>query len=337
MNRIIPKLCFYFLISFLCFLVLGALIPWQVMPSCEAVFAKDTIFPEKNVSFISGLPLSLSKPDIALPEKSAPPVPEASPEAFATYASEPVLQGENLLIKNSTPYNVDTAALLARPLSFSADAPKVLIVHTHTSEAYAQSETYAYTPSDPYRTEDPAFNICKVGQALSDSLAANGITAICDTTSHDYPSYSGCYNRSLETIKKNLEKYPSIELIIDLHRDAISASDGTYLKTAAEINGETAAQVLVIVGTDAGGLTHPDWEKNLTLGLRVQKDLCDMYPALARPLHLRTERFNGHVSPGAILVEIGSNANTMEEALLGARLFGNSLAKTIHSLTAAQP
>ncbi len=335
MNRLILKLMTYFLIAFLCFLLVGFLLPWQIIPSSEAVFAREEAFPVNDLSFFNGLPLRLSAPSAPSEASAEPsPVPTAPPFSFETYESEPTVSGETLLIKNSTPYTVDTAALLATPLSFSADQPKVLIVHTHTSEAYAQSEGYAYTPSDPYRTEDPAYNICRVGAALAESLAENGITAICDTESHDYPSYSGCYNRSLQTIEKNLAAHPSIEIVIDLHRDAISASDGSYLKTAAEIDGETAAQVLVIVGTDAGGLSHPDWQKNLTLGLRVQKDLCEMYPGLARPLHLRTERFNGHASPGALLIEIGSNANTMEEALLGARLFGNSLAKTIHSLIA---
>lgn len=330
MNRLILKVCFYFLITFLCFLLIGFLLPWQAVPSSEAVFARAEAPHVRDLSYWGGLPVMLS----ASPVPSAVPLePTPSPAAFGTYESEPASSGETLLIKNSTPYEVNIEALLSAPLSLSASQPKVLILHTHTSEAYAQSEEYTYTPSDPYRTEDPAYNICRVGKALAESLAENGIAAICDTKSHDYPSYSGCYNRSLQTIEANLAQYPSIEVVIDLHRDAISASDGTYLKTVAEIDGETAAQVLVIVGTDAGGLSHPDWQKNLSLGLRVQKDLCEMYPGLARPLHLRTERFNGHASPGAILIEIGSNANTMEEALLGARLFGNSLAKTLHSLT----
>lgn len=329
MNRLILKLCSYFFIIFTVFLFIGILLPWHAVPSSEAVFARAATFSKEDFAFLSSLPLRLSAPKEVSVET---PMPSYTPSSFETYESEPATSGEMLLIKNSTPYKVDTSALLSMPLSLSESEPKVLILHTHTSEAYAQSEDYAYTPSDPYRTENPAFNICRVGAALSESLTQNGITAIHDTTSHDYPSYSGCYNRSLSTVEKNLEAHPSIEIVIDLHRDAISASDGSYLKTAAEIEGETAAQVLVIVGTDAGGLSHPDWQKNLALGLRVQKDLCEMYPGLARPLHLRTERFNGHATPGALLIEIGSNANTMEEALLGARLFGNSLAKTLHSL-----
>ena len=331
MNRQFFKICLYFLPVFIFFLLLGSLLPWHTFSSAEAVFARESVFLPRDFFLPSGLPVPLSetKTSVDAPASITPPS-----ETFETFASEPVKQGETLLIRNSTPYTVDVPALLSAPLSLSGNAPSVLIIHTHTSEAYAQSELYSYTPSDPYRTEDPAFNVCHVGKVLSESLAENGITAICDTTSHDYPSYSGGYSRSLKTVEENLKKYPSIEVVIDLHRDAISGSDGSYLKTAAEINGETAAQVLVIVGTDAGGLSHPDWQKNLALGLHVQKDLCDMYPGLARPLQLRTERFNGHVSPGALLIEIGSNANTMEEAVLGAKLFGKTLAKTLHRLSA---
>jgi len=251
---------------------------------------------------------------------------------YDTYVPEPATLGGSLQIKNSTSYTFDADALLSAPFPLQDGQPKVLILHTHTSEAYAPDEKYIYTPSDAYRTEDPAFNVCRIGRALAESLEAAGISTLHDTTSHDYPSYSGCYGRSLETIEKNLALYPTIDVVIDLHRDAISAPDGGYMKTAAEINGKTAAQALVVVGTDAGGLPHPNWQKNLSLGLKVQKTLCDMYPGLARPLHLRTERFNGHAAEGALLIEIGSNGNTMEEALYSAELVGQALSKTLLSL-----
>ena len=293
----------------------------------EAVFAEALTLPD--LSLFSALPLALKKPVVSSPVPT--PSPSAGPETTSPsiYTHEPVTDGETLLIKNSTDYAVDTEELLSRPFPLGEGEPKVLIVHTHTSEAYTQSKDYTYTPSDAYRTEDPEDNICLVGKALANSLEKNGISCVHDTTSHDYPSYSGCYSRSLETIEKNLALCPTIEVVIDLHRDALAAPDGSYMKTAAQVNGKTMAQALVVVGTDAGGLTHPDWEKNLSLGLRLQKNLCEMYPGLARPLHLRTERFNGHASPGALLIEIGSNGNTMEEALDTAELVGNALAKTL--------
>ncbi|MBE7025928.1 MAG: stage II sporulation protein P [Ruminococcaceae bacterium] len=315
---------------FCIFIFCGILMPfWTssgILLFSEAVFAEPYVLPD--LSLFSALPLSLSKKtDVAMPIPKSTPTPNAT--VPSTYAAEPAKDGDTLLIKNSTDYNVDIDTLLSMPFPLRKGQPKVLIVHTHTSEAYTQSEGYTYTPSDAYRTEDPEDNICRVGKALADSLEKNGIQCIHDTTSHDYPSYSGCYNRSLETVEKNLALCPTIDVVIDLHRDALAAPDGSYMKTAAEIDGKTVAQALVVVGTDAGGLTHPDWEKNLSLGLKLQKTLCDMYPGLARPLHLRTERFNGHASPGALLIEIGSNGNTMEEALDTAALVGNALAETL--------
>lgn len=296
----------------------------------EAVFVCAAPSAPLDLSLYSALPLALAETDAAPHPTAAPsPVPAAEKPEAETFSPEPATDGDTLLIKNSTAYDVDTDALLHAPIALSDGQPKVLIVHTHTSEAYTQSEGHTYTPSDAYRTEDTDYNICRVGAALAESLEANGITAIHDTTSHDYPSYSGCYGRSLETIEKNLAVCPTVDVVIDLHRDAIAGADGEYLKTAAEIDGRTVAQALVVVGTDAGGLEHPDWQKNLSLGLKLQKTLCNMYPGLARPLHLRTERFNGHASPGALLIEIGACGNTMEEALLAAELVGNALAETL--------
>ncbi len=300
----------------------------------EAVFVCADSVTLPDAELFSALPLSLTVTTPAPASTSTPePVPTDASDTPVVYAPEPATEGDALLIKNSTSYAVDTAALLAAPFPLGEGAPQVLIVHTHTSEAYTQSAGYPYTPSDAYRTEDPAYNICRVGQALAESLEKNGVSVLHDITSHDYPSYSGCYGRSLETVQKNLETHPGIDIVIDLHRDALAAPDGGYMKTEAVIDGKTVAQALVVVGTDAGGLEHPSWQENLSLGLKVQKTLCDMYPGLARPLHLRTERFNGHAAAGALLLEIGSNGNTMEEALLTAGLVGNALAETLRSLT----
>ncbi len=321
------------LCAVLCFC--SALVPlWAALgtgfPS-EAVFVCAAPLTPPDLSLLSALPLSL-KAEKTTPKATPQPLPPMEEADPATYAPEPATEGDTLLIKNSTDYTVDTEALLHAPFPLREGQPKVLIVHTHTSEAYTQSEGYTYTPSDTYRTENTDYNICRVGQALAESLEKNGVSAIHDTTSHDYPSYSGCYNRSLETIQKNLALCPTVDVVIDLHRDAIAAADGSYLKTAAEIDGKTVAQALVVVGTDAGGLEHPDWQKNLSLGLKLQETLCNMYPGLARPLHLRTERFNGHALPGALLIEIGACGNTMEEALYTAELVGNALAETLKPL-----
>ncbi|MDD6308623.1 MAG: stage II sporulation protein P [Clostridia bacterium] len=301
----------------------------------------DIVFSSSEESFdftavkLAAIPVSVSKTNKASisPSKNKYAQPSPAPEEEHTFSSDPAIVQDTLQIKNSPGYTFDTNALLEKPFPLTNDAPKVLIVHTHTSEAYTPSEEFNYTASDAYRIEDPALNICRVGQELASVLEKNGVSAIHNTTSHDYPSYSGCYGRSLQTIEKELSDHPSIQIVIDLHRDAIQGSDGTYLKTLAKIDGQNTAQALVVIGTDAGGLPHPNWQENLSLGLKLQKKLCTMYPGLARPLHLRTERFNGHASPGSLLIEIGSNGNTMEEALACARLVGNVLSSLIADLS----
>ncbi len=300
--------------------------------SAESVFAAVPTLALPNTAYYSALPYAFKSTQKLVEPEANFPTPMPKTESFATYNAEPAAIENVLQIKNSTDYTVDIEALLNAPFPLESGGPKVLIVHTHTSEAYAQSESYSYVPSDAYRTENTDYNICRVGKQLAETLESHGISVIHDTKSHDYPSYSGCYGRSLSTIEKNLAEHPSIEVVIDLHRDAISDADGNYLKTSAEIEGKQSAQALIVVGTDAGGLPHSTWQNNLSLGLKVQKAICDMYPGLSRPLHLRTERFNGHASAGALLIEIGSNGNTMEEALYCAELVGNALSKTLLAL-----
>ncbi|MBQ7037160.1 MAG: stage II sporulation protein P [Clostridia bacterium] len=301
-------------------------------------YSTESIFHSKPQKYNLSFPLYAALP---FPVKQAPAkkeVIENKPDSngespiYHTYNTEPAVVSGKMQIKNSTGYTPDTESLLETPFPLKGEKPKVLILHTHTSEAYAQSSAYSYIPSDAYRTEDPERNICLVGDKLTKTLEKHGILAIHDTTSHDYPSYSGCYGRSLETAQNHLSKDPSIDVIIDLHRDAISDENGNYLKTSTKIDGKDCAQAVIIIGTDAGGLPHPDWEKNLSLGLKMQETMCKLYPSLMRPLQLRTERFNGHASGGALLIEIGSNGNTMEEALYCAELVGNAISETLKSL-----
>ncbi len=300
---------------------MGALFPASAPMSAKAA--------PRTKPLLSALPFALAP----RPSSQELPSPTEPPASIKTYPAEPAVLANTLQIKNAAGYTFDTASLLAEPLSFQKNGPKVLIYHTHTSEAYVPTAQYSYTASDTYRTEDPTFNVCRAGDAISQVLESRGIGVIHETKSHDYPSYSGCYNRSLETVQEILAQNPTIEIVIDLHRDALSDANGGYMKTAAQLETGSAAQVLIIVGTDAGGLTHPDWQKNLSLGLKLQNTLCELYPGLARPLQLRTERFNGHVSQGALLLEIGACGNTLEEALLCADAVGDALATLIEKHT----
>lgn len=211
--------------------------------------------------------------------------------------------------------------------------PQVLIVHTHTSEAYMESFTGSYSTSFNARTNNPAHNVIAVGDEIARTLNNTGIVTIHDTTFHDDPAYKGAYSRSLATMEQYLKKYPSIQVILDVHRDCLEQADGTKLKPTVTINGKKAAQIMIVSGCDDNGtLGYPDWEYNLRFGLRIQKSLAEKYPGLARPLYCWNIRYNQHLRHGALLVEFGTEANTYEEVQYSGTLFADCLTDVLESL-----
>lgn len=243
--------------------------------------------------------------------------------------SEAITAGGGMKLTNATPYSVDMNKLAEEKLPFSIndDGPQVLIVHTHTTESY--SDDTVYTSSD--RSTDEMKNIVAVGNVFEKILNENGISVIHDTTVHDYPSYNGAYTRALTTIKKNLGQYPSIKIVLDIHRDGIVRSDGTKVKVIADVNGMQCAQVMIVAGSDAGGLSHDNWRDNMNFAAHIQKKANEMYPSLMRPVNLREERFNTHMTKGSIIMEIGSNGNTLEEAKLGARYAAEAVCAVLNN------
>ena len=218
--------------------------------------------------------------------------------------------------------------------SLSEEGPQVLIVHTHGSEAYTMPEGQEYVPSSEYRTTDCEYNTVRVGRELAATLEEAGLSVIHDETLHDYPQYSGAYDRSLETIESYLEQYPTISIVLDVHRDAVADGEGNMVKVVSSVAGVNAAQMTFVVGTDGGGLEHPNWAENLKLAAAVQQDLCEDYPTLMRPITVRNSRYNQHVTTGTLLVEMGAAGNSLDEALLSARLLGQSLAEVLLAKTA---
>ncbi len=182
-----------------------------------------------------------------------------------------------------------------------------------------------YEESDSYRTLNTQCNMVRVGDEMAAIFEAAGIEVIHDTTLYDYPSYNSAYTRSAEGVAQWLEQYPSIQLVMDVHRDALVASDGTIYKTVAGTV-DNCAQVMMVMGSDAMGQTHPNWRVNLALAVEIQSALTDKWATLARPIVLRTSRFNQHQSPGDILVEVGTHGNTLQEAITAARLFARTVA-----------
>lgn len=232
----------------------------------------------------------------------------------------------NVSIYNHTNYKLDIDALLnaAPQLSGKSDGPQVLIFHSHATEAYTMDGTDIYEESDSYRTLNTEQNMVRVGAEMAAILEAAGIGVIHDTTLYDYPKYNDAYNRSYDGVAAWLEQYPSIRLVIDVHRDALTAADGTLYKTIAGTV-DHCAQVMMVMGSDAGGYQHPNWRVNLSLALSIQKALTDKWATLARPLVLRTSRFNQQLSTGQILLEVGTHGNTLQEALTAVRLFSRTL------------
>lgn len=255
------------------------------------------------------------------------------PRTFTLSPSQTYLQAGDVYIANRAGKQPDAPALAQAKVSFSlSDGPQVLILHSHATEAYTPQGKDVYTPSDPYRTTDCGYNMVRVGEEMARTLRSHGLEVIHDTTLYDYPSYNEAYDRSLAAAERWLTQHPSIQVVLDVHRDALVAEDGSLYKAVCVEQKETCAQVMLVVGTDGTGKYHPLWQENLTFAMHLQRRLLDDYDALARPMVLRSSRFNQHLRPGSLLVEVGTHGNTLQEALLGARLFAESAADVLCAL-----
>ncbi len=233
-------------------------------------------------------------------------------------------------VDNRCGADYDAEALLMAPLELSPGTePLVLIVHTHATEAYTPTEENAYEASSPFRTADRNYNVVRVGTALAEKLNALGIVTLHDTTLNDLPGYNGSYERMEAVISAYLEAYPGIKIVIDLHRDSVSDGNGGELALETEQAGTSAARLLLVMGTDYGALSHPQWQSNLTLALKLQTLGSRSTPGLYRPIALCASRYNQHLSPYSLLLEVGSAGNTLEEALYSAELFAQQLAELL--------
>ena len=212
------------------------------------------------------------------------------------------------------------------PFKLSYNGPEILILHTHATESFTLEGETSYNSSQSDRTQDTEKNIVKVGEKMAEIFRENGIETIHDKTLHDYPNYNGSYGNSLNTAENYLKKYPTIKMIIDVHRDAIVYGDGTKAKVLTEIDGKKAAQLMFVIGTNAGGLEHPEWKKNLCTAVKLQSAIEQKYPGLMRGINLRKERFNEHLTRGSMILEVGTSGNTLSEALYSASLAAKVIA-----------
>lgn len=216
--------------------------------------------------------------------------------------------------------------LIAQPLNWdlTADGPTVLIVHTHATESYTREPEEDYKESSAYRTLDERYNMISVGAEVARLLEEGGVGVIHDRVLHDYPSYNGSYNHARKSIESYLKQYPTIRLVLDIHRDA-SGDNKNQLHTEATVGGEKSAQIMLVVGTNASGLKHPNWEQNLALGLKLHVQLERLAPGICRYVNLRAQRFNQDESPGALIVEVGGAGNSHDEALRAAGMLAQAI------------
>ncbi len=211
-------------------------------------------------------------------------------------------------IRNQTSF-VLTEEMLTPDVPF--DKNNIVVFHTHTSESYTPSEMYQYVPSGNFRTLDTNANVVGVGNELASRLTNKGINVVHDATFHDYPEYNGAYTRSLKTVQGILNG-TSADLVIDLHRDAIG--DSTYAPSVM-IGDEKVAQLMFVMGSNEGGLEHPNWLQNLKIAIRIQTKANEMYPGLFRPILLSKYRYNEHLAKGSCIIEVGATGNTMDECV----------------------
>jgi stage II sporulation protein P len=169
-----------------------------------------------------------------------------------------------------------------------------------------------------------------VGAHLARLLEAGGIRVIQDTAIHDAYSYSQAYFNSRKSMEDYLKEYPSIRLVLDLHRDAIEDAGGNQIAQTVFSNGTVLAPLMLVVGTNYGGYIHPEWRENLALALKLQTQLEGICPGICRDISLRSDRFNQDLSTGALLVEVGASGNTREQALRAVEMLAQGILSLAH-------
>lgn len=254
-----------------------------------------------------------------------PPIKEQEQEALIAPEVKKIDKGMELSNQTDIDINPNDYVGEALPYKIDDNGPQILIMHTHTTEAYSKEK---YAINSPDRDLDESNNIVAVGEAMLNVFDEKGIAAYHDKTVHDYPSYNGAYKRAESTIRGDLEAYSGVKVVLDVHRDGITKEDGTKVKLMTTLNGKNTAQAMIVVGTDSN-LEHKNWRENFKLAAKIQAKAIEMYPTLMRPINLRKERFNEQLTSGSLIIEIGTNGNTLEEAKAGAECVADVIASVL--------
>ena len=238
----------------------------------------------------------------------------ATNETTEIVTNNPIKENYNIevsgvKIKNETSFEIDESILDAE---LNINKENIVIFHTHTCESYTPTEQFNYEQTGNFRTTDLNYSVVRVGEELAQNLVKYGFNVNHDKTYHDYPAYTGSYTRSKATVESVLASNPS-DIIIDLHRDAIG-SKSDY-DPSVKIGDETVAQLMFVIGTNGGGLYHPDWQANLKFAIEVQEKANEMYPGLFKTMIVRNSRYNQHLGKAACIIEVGATGNTLEQSM----------------------
>ena len=304
---------------------------YKILGSAIDFFLGGNPFDGSIISSVSGnFPQDVEKPTVNKKTDTLPLSFDDATVRTINPSGGGIHLNEKISINNETKYKLDVDSLINGKKPFETDtSPQVLIVHTHTTESYCPTEKINYIFTSEDRTTDTNYNMVRIGKEVADELNNRGVGVIHITDLYDYPEYDNSYSRSCKAVEQTLEKYPGIKIVLDLHRDAITTEDGKKTKVVSHINGETVAQVMVVVGTDELGLKHDNWEQNLKYAVNLQREFLKINENFARPINLRTSRFNGHTAPGAVIIEVGAAGNNIEEALASCKYIAEAVSKTI--------
>lgn len=274
----------------------------------------------------SGRLVTETAPPLTISEEEPETEPATEAETEPEEAAVPVFgESEASFVKVSAGWEVDVPALLREPLDWclKGEQPTVLILHSHATESFEKEADYSET--SPYRTLDTAYNMVSVGDRVAELLEAGGIRVLHDRTLYDYPNYNDAYINAREAIEEHLAQNPGICLVLDLHRDAAEDAAGRQLSSAVSIDGVSTANLMLVMGSDKGSRSFPNWEKNLALAVKLQAQLEQENPGLCKPIKLVTYRYNQDLSTGALLVEVGTAGNTHAEALAAAEYLAEGI------------
>ena len=248
-------------------------------------------------------------------------IPEKDPEPMI-FTSE---DAQLVEVNSVCGYDADLPTLLQDPLTWKLrqDVPTVLILHTHGTESYKNTE--GYQESSSYRTVDTGYNVVSVGEHIKKLLEAGGIQVVHDKTLYDHPTYSSSYSRARSAIKKHLQENPSIALVLDIHRDSVENGQGQQVEITTQAADKKIAKLMMVVGTDANGLDHPQWRKNMALAVKLHALLEKEVAGICRPISFRPQRFNQDLSAGGMLIEVGTAGNTRQQALDAATVLAETI------------